>query len=98
MDIAGGDIYGKPIYASRAGTVIAAVWGDSSYGNYVIVDHGDGYSSLYAHCSSLSVSNGQTVSKGQQLGNVGSTGNSTGPHLHFEIRKDGVRVNPANYL
>ncbi len=98
IDIAGGGIYGRPVYASRGGTVIAANWGNTGYGNYVIIDHGDGYASLYGHCSSLSVSAGQTVSKGQQIANVGSTGNSTGPHLHFEIRKNGVKVNPANYL
>ena len=98
IDIAGGGIYGRPVYASRGGTVIAAVWSNSGYGNYVIIDHGDGYASLYGHCSSLAVSTGQTVSKGQHIANVGSTGNSTGPHLHFEIRKNGVKVNPANYL
>lgn len=98
MDIAGGSIYGRPVYASRGGTVIAANWGNTGYGNYVIIDHGDGYASLYGHCSSLAVSTGQTVSKGQHIANVGSTGNSTGPHLHFEIRKNGVKVNPANYL
>ena len=98
IDIAGGSIYGRPVYASRGGTVIAAVYGNTGYGNYVIIDHGDGYASLYGHCSSLAVSTGQTVSKGQHIANVGSTGNSTGPHLHFEIRKNGVKVNPANYL
>ena len=98
IDIAGGGIYGRPVYASRGGTVIAANWGNTGYGNYVIIDHGDGYASLYGHCSNLCVSTGQTVSKGQQIANVGSTGNSTGPHLHFEIRKNGVKVNPSNYL
>ena len=98
IDITGGNIYGRPVYASRGGTVIAAIWSSSGYGNHVIIDHGDGYTTVYGHCSSLSVTTGQTVSKGQQIANVGSTGNSTGPHLHFEIRKNGVKVNPASYL
>lgn len=98
IDITGGNIYGRPVYASRGGTVIAAIWSNSGYGNHVIIDHGDGYATVYGHCSSLSVTTGQTVSKGQQIANVGSTGNSTGPHLHFEIRKNGVKVNPSSYL
>ncbi|MGN1193874.1 MAG: murein hydrolase activator EnvC family protein [Acutalibacteraceae bacterium] len=98
IDITGGGIYGKPIYASRAGTVIKAAWGNTGYGNYVIIDHGDGFVSLYGHCSSLSVSTGQSVSKGQHIANVGSTGNSTGPHLHFEVRYNGTKVNPLNYV
>ena len=98
IDITGGGIYGKPIYASRAGTVIKAAWGNTGYGNYVIIDHGDGFVSLYGHCSSLSVSTGQSVSKGQHIANVGSTGNSTGPHLHFEVRYNGAKQNPLNYV
>ena len=98
IDITGGDIYGKPVYASRAGTVIAAVWGTTGYGRYVILDHGDGFSTVYGHCSNLTVSQGQTVSKGAQIANVGSTGNSTGPHLHFEVRYNGVKQNPLNYV
>ena len=98
IDITGGGIYGKPVYATRAGTVITATWSNRGYGNYVIVDHGDGFVSLYGHCSSLSVSTGQHVSKGQHIANVGSTGNSTGPHLHFEIRYNGAKQNPLNYV
>lgn len=98
IDIAGGGIYGKPIYATRSGTVITAKWGNTGYGNYVIIDHGDGFVSLYGHCSSLSVTTGQSVSKGQQIANVGSTGNSTGPHLHFEVRYNGAKQNPLNYV
>lgn len=98
MDISGSGVYGAPVYASRAGTVIAAVWGTTGYGRYVIIDHGDGYSTVYGHCSSLSVTTGQSVSKGQQIANVGSTGNSTGPHLHFEVRYNGEKQNPANYV
>ena len=97
-DITGGGIYGKPIYATRGGTVITAVNGYSGYGKYVIIDHGDGYQSLYGHCSSLTVSTGQKVSKGQMVARVGSSGNSTGPHLHFEIRKNGAKQNPMNYV
>ena len=98
IDIAGGNIYGRPIYASRGGTVITATYGTTGYGNYVIIDHGDGYTSVYGHCSSLSVSTGQSVSKGQHIANVGSSGNSTGPHCHFEVRYNGVKQNPMNYL
>ena len=97
-DITGGGIYGKPVYASRAGTVITAKWGNTVYGNYVIIDHGDGFVTLYGHCSSLSVTTGQSVSKGQHIANVGSTGNSTGPHLHFEVRYNEAKQNPLNYV
>lgn len=97
-DITGGGIYGKPIYATRGGTVITAVNGSTGYGKYVIIDHGDGYQSLYGHCSSLTVSTGQKVSKGQMIARVGSSGNSTGPHLHFEVRKNGSKQNPMNYV
>lgn len=98
LDISASGVYGKPIYASRAGTVIAAVWGTTGYGRYVVIDHGDGFSTVYGHCSELVVQTGQTVSKGQHIANVGSTGNSTGPHLHFEIRYNGEKQNPANYV
>ncbi len=95
-DIAAG--YGTPIYASRAGTVITAVWGERGYGRYVIIDHGDGFVTLYGHCSSLLVTTGQQVSKGQMIAKVGSTGNSKGNHLHFEVRYNGTIQNPENYL
>ncbi|MGN1418825.1 MAG: murein hydrolase activator EnvC family protein [Acutalibacteraceae bacterium] len=98
IDIAGGGIYGKPVYASRGGRVITASWGNTGYGNYVMIDHGDGFATLYGHCSSLCVTTGQTVAKGQQIANVGSTGNSTGPHLHFEVRYNGEKQNPLNYV
>ncbi len=89
--------YGTPIYAANDGTVLTAAW-HSSYGYYIVIDHGNGISTLYAHCSSLKVSAGQTVAKGQTIGGVGSTGYSTGNHLHFEVRKGGVRVNPLGYV
>ena len=98
VDIAGAGIYGKPVFASRAGYVAAAIWGTTGYGRYVVLDHGDGYTSIYGHCSNLVVTEGQFVNQGQQISNVGSTGNSTGPHLHFEIRYNGVKQNPMNYV
>ncbi len=97
-DIAGGGIHGKPVYATRAGKVISAVTSNSGYGIYVLIDHGDGYSSLYAHMSARYVNSGDSVKKGQMIGRVGSTGNSTGPHLHFEIRYYGEKKNPMNYV
>lgn len=97
-DIAGAGISGKPVYASRAGKVITAVTSNRGYGIYVLVDHGDGYSTLYAHMSSRYVSAGDNVSKGQMIGRVGSTGNSTGPHLHFEVRYYGEKKNPMNFV
>ena len=97
-DIAGGGISGKPVYATRAGKVISAVTSNSGYGIYVLLDHGDGYSSLYAHMSARYVSTGDTVAKGQMIGRVGSTGNSTGPHLHFEIRYYGEKKDPMNFV
>lgn len=89
--------YGTPIYAANDGTVLTASW-HYSYGYYIVIDHGNGMSTLYAHCSSLNVSAGQTVAKGQKIGGVGSTGYSTGNHLHFEVRKGGVKVNPLSYV
>ena len=89
--------YGTPIYASNDGTVLKAER-HYSYGYYVLIDHGNGKSTLYAHCSSLSVSAGQTVAKGQVIGGVGSTGFSTGNHLHFEFRIGGQLTNPLNYV
>lgn len=92
-----GGSYGLNISAAESGTVVTAAY-HWSYGNYVVVDHGNGLSTLYAHCSSLSVGAGQSVSKGQTIAKVGSTGNSSGPHLHFEVRINGTRTNPANYI
>lgn len=81
---------GTPVYAAADGTVVTATY-HSSYGNYVIINHGNGVSTLYAHAQSLVVSAGQTVSKGQLIMFEGTTGNSSGPHVHFEIRRNGVR-------
>ena len=77
-----GAAYGTPIFAANGGRVTLAGW-NSGYGNCVIIDHGGGKATLYAHMSSIGVSNGQSVTKGQTIGRVGSTGNSTGPHIHF---------------
>ena len=86
---------GTPIRATRSGTVIVSAYG-GSYGNYVSISHGGGDSSLYAHMSSRAVSVGQTVQQGQVIGYVGTTGNSTGNHLHFEVKVNGARVNPLS--
>ncbi len=85
------------IYAANAGTVLKAEY-HYSYGNYILIDHGGGQSTLYAHCNSISVSVGDTVSKGQQIGKVGTTGYSFGYHLHFEVRINGTRVDPLGYV
>ncbi len=98
VDISDGGIYGQPISASDSGTVIFAGNDNSGYGNYVIIDHGNGYKTLYGHCSSLAVSAGQSVSKGDTVGYVGSTGNSTGPHLHFEVRYGDNRLDPMQFV
>lgn len=88
---------GTPILAAYDGTVVGAAY-NSSMGNYVMLNHGDGLYTIYMHASSLNVSQGQTVTKGQQIAAVGSTGRSTGPHLHFSVRLNGEYVNPWNYL
>lgn len=89
---------GTPIVAAADGVVKYAQYNSGGYGNLVIIDHGNGVETYYGHCSKLYVSVGQTVSAGDKIAAVGTTGNSTGNHLHFEIRKDGNQVNPQNYL
>lgn len=89
--------YGDATRAADGGVVIHSDW-MGGYGNAVIIDHGNGISTLYAHNSQLLVSEGQTVAKGQTVARVGSTGYSTGPHLHFEVRQNGSPVNPLNFL
>jgi len=89
--------YGTAILAAESGVVLTSGW-VSGYGYCVTINHGDGYVTLYGHCSSLCVSSGQSVKRGQTIAKVGSTGNSTGNHLHFEIRIGGKTVNPASYL
>lgn len=95
VDIGAG--YGTSIVAANDGVVHTAVRGYSGYGHYVIIDHGGGYSTLYAHCSSINVSKGQYVTRGQTIARVGSTGMSTGPHLHYEVRRNGAYTNPMQY-
>lgn len=96
LDIPGS--YGSAIVAANSGKVIWAGNRGDSYGNYVIIDHGGGVSTLYGHASKVLVSTGQSVSRGQRIANVGSTGRSTGPHCHFEVRINGSRVNPNPYV
>ena len=90
---------GSNIVAAESGTVILANYGwNGGYGNYIIINHGNGITTRYAHASKLYVTAGQTVSKGEVIAAVGTTGNSTGPHLHFEVRLNGSHTNPLNYL
>lgn len=88
---------GSPVLAAYKGTVVAASY-NASMGNYVMINHGDGLYTVYMHCSALYVSSGATVNAGEQIGTVGSTGRSTGPHLHFSVRLNGNYVSPWNYL
>jgi len=85
---------GEPIFASDSGVVVFAGWASGGYGNVVVVDHGTGYQTLYAHLSGVTSGCGQSVVQGQTIGLGGNTGNSTGAHLHFEVRFQGGFVNP----
>ncbi|HLD86400.1 MAG TPA: M23 family metallopeptidase [Patescibacteria group bacterium] len=96
VDIAGPS--GTAIYAAEEGIVEVAGWNRGGYGYYIIIDHGGGLKTLYAHNSKLQVAAGDRVERGQRIANVGSTGRSTGPHLHFEVRLRGGRTNPLNYI
>lgn len=89
--------YGTSIKAAKGGTVLYAGW-KTGFGKTIIIDVGNGLTTLYGHASKIAVSAGQTVNSGQYIGNVGSTGWSTGPHLHFEVRKNGTPINPMPYL
>ena len=99
LDICNGPVTvrNKPAVASDGGVVVAAGW-NGGYGNYVKIQHANGIATAYAHLNSISVVKGQTVSRGQQVGLIGSTGNSSGPHLHFEVIVNGVKVNPLRYV
>ena len=88
---------GSPILAAESGTVVAATY-NSSMGNYIMINHGNGLYTIYMHASALYVSTGQKVTRGQKIAAVGSTGRSTGPHLHFSVRQNGSYVNPRNFL
>jgi murein DD-endopeptidase MepM/ murein hydrolase activator NlpD len=93
-----GGPYGTPILAADDGEVLKAFWSDNGYGGLVIVAHPSGYETWYAHLQRLDVSKGDRVTRGEQLGQMGSTGYSTGPHLHFEVRQDGELRNPMKWL
>jgi murein DD-endopeptidase MepM/ murein hydrolase activator NlpD len=95
IDIANGT--GTPIRAAKAGTIILAGW-NGGYGNCIVIDHGGGFSTLYGHMTRLRASDGQRVSQGDLIGDMGSTGNSTGSHLHFETRVNGNAQDPTRYL
>jgi murein DD-endopeptidase MepM/ murein hydrolase activator NlpD len=96
IDIAGS--IGNPVWASDNGVVVYAGWSNYGYGNLIVIDHGNGWQTLYAHLNSISVGCGQSVNQGQGIGGLGSTGNSSGAHLHFEMIYAGSKVNPWNFL
>ena len=98
IDISDGGVYGQPIIAADGGTVTFAGNTGGGYGNFVIIDHGNGYQTIYGHASKLAVTTGQSVAQGDTIAYVGSTGNSTGPHLHFEIVENGEKVDPLNFV
>ncbi len=98
IDITMPGAYGKNLVAVKAGTVIRAVHSGSGYGNYIMIDHGGGFVSLYGHCSKLAVKVGDKVSQSQVVAYIGSSGYSTGPHVHFEIRYNGTKQNPSHYV
>ena len=93
-----GAAHGTSILAANDGVVIVSGYNSGGYGNYVVINHGGGYTTLYAHCSSLLVSVGQKVSRGQVIARCGSTGMSTGPHIHFEVQVNGTTTNPMQYF
>ena len=92
IDIAAG--LGTAVWAADSGVIVYAGWSDGGYGNMIMIDHGNGYQTLYAHLSAFTVGCGQSVGKGQGIGLAGSTGNSTGAHLHFEVRLNGGFIDP----
>ena len=85
---------GTKVYACKAGSVISTVYMDKTFGNYIVIKHPNGLTSIYAHLSKIQVENGEKVTTGQQIGLVGKTGKVTGPHLHFEIRQGGKAEDP----
>ena len=96
VDIA--DPIGTPIYAAEEGVVVTAGWNRGGYGFYIVIDHGNGLQTLYGHNSKMYVKAGDHVLRGQQIAEMGSTGRSTGSHVHFEVRTNGRRTNPLNYI
>jgi murein DD-endopeptidase MepM/ murein hydrolase activator NlpD len=93
-----GSYTGAPVKASDSGYIVASGWSNLGYGNYVVVDHGNGFQTLYGHLTRYFVNAGDSIAQGTVLGLVGSTGNSTGPHLHFELRQNGINRNPFGFL
>jgi LysM repeat protein len=89
---------GTPVKAADNGYIVAAGWSNDGYGNRIVINHGNGYQTLYGHLSKIFVKIGDSVGRGAEIGQMGSTGRSTGPHLHFEISKNGVRINPISFL
>lgn len=89
---------GAPVLAADSGYVIAAGWSDVGYGYHIVIDHSNGYQTLYAHLNAIYVNAGENVALGQQIGEMGNTGNATGPHLHFEVRQSTVQRNPIGFL
>ena len=96
IDIAGGE--GSPAYATDSGVVVYAGWSNYGYGNLIVIDHGNGWQSAYAHLSAYSVTCGQSVFQGGLIGAIGNTGNSYGSHLHFELVYGGAKLNPLDFL
>jgi murein DD-endopeptidase MepM/ murein hydrolase activator NlpD len=96
IDIAGS--IENPVWASDNGVVVYAGWSNYGYGNLIVIDHGNGWQTLYAHLNSINVGCGQSVNQGQRIGGLGTTGNSSGAHLHFEMIYVGTKVNPWNFL
>ncbi|MFM8321051.1 MAG: peptidoglycan DD-metalloendopeptidase family protein [Chloroflexota bacterium] len=96
IDIDGNE--GSPVYAADSGVVVYAGWNNWGYGNVVVINHGNGWQTLYAHLSAYYVSCGMSVFQGNSIAAMGSTGNSTGPHLHYEMMYNGVKVNPHDYM
>ena len=89
---------GTQIYAAKSGVVVVSEKKTTGYGNRIVINHGNGYATLYAHCSELLVNVGETVNAGDIIAKVGTTGRSTGNHLHFEVILDGVTQNPRDYI
>lgn len=96
IDIGGAE--GNAIYATDSGVIVFAGWSDYGYGYMIVIDHGNGWQSAYAHLSAVAVTCGQSVYQGGYIGGMGSTGNSSGPHLHFELAINGAKINPLDYL
>ncbi|WP_052807186.1 M23 family metallopeptidase [Risungbinella massiliensis] len=97
IDISGPNALGAPLHASASG-IITVRYDSGGYGNYIVIEHENGYTSLYGHLQSVTVHTGQVVRQGQVIGYVGNTGRSTGPHLHFEIRRNNIPLNPLDFV